>query len=96
MELTATVFFLFLLSVVGLRARLNFVVLPGCGYLPVHRALPSWAYFGEYSNLYSLLFCYYSSLVFVKTTRFGYCRYYESLLFRVTVHFLVPVRQGYP
>ena len=89
-------FFLFLLSVVGLRARLNFVVLPGCGYLPVHRALASWAYFGEYSNLYSLRFCYYSSLVFVKTARFGYCHNYKSLLFRVTVHFLVPVLQGYP
>ena len=49
-------FFLFLLSVVGLRAQLNFVGLPGCGCLPVHRALPSWAHLGEHSNLYYLLF----------------------------------------
>jgi len=45
--------------------------------------------FTEWPSLCSLLFCYYSLLVFVKIARFGYRHYYKSF-FTVCTYKLVP------
>ena len=44
---------------------------------------------GILRSLYSLLFCYYSLLVFVKIARFGYRHYYKSFV-TVCTYKLVP------